>query len=155
MNIMAKRQRKSSGRMASKGSPNPIDVHVGSRIRLRRALLGITQMALAEAIGLTFQQVQKYERGVNRVSSSRLVDIANALDVEVLYFFQEMTAGLQQQTPALLMNAKKPPKVEHESDPMARRETLELVRAYYRIQDPAVRRRLADLTKAVARGEAE
>ena len=60
---MKKRQRKSSGRMASKGFPNPIDVHVGGRIRLRRTLLGISQSTLAEALGLTFQQVQKYERG--------------------------------------------------------------------------------------------
>src|SRR5262245_30044549 len=80
---MPKSKRKSSGRMASKGYPNPIDVHVGSRIRLRRTLLGISQMRLAEAIGLTFQQVQKYESGANRVSSSRLVDIGNVLDVAV------------------------------------------------------------------------
>jgi transcriptional regulator with XRE-family HTH domain len=84
---MTKRPRKSSGRMVSKGFPNPIDVHVGSRIRLRRTLLGISQERLAEAIGLTFQQVQKYERGMNRVSSSRLVDLANALDVTIQYFF--------------------------------------------------------------------
>jgi transcriptional regulator with XRE-family HTH domain len=89
---MKKNPRKSSGRMASRGFPNPIDVHVGSRIRLRRTLLGISQEKLAEAIGLTFQQVQKYEKGANRVSSSRLVDIANALDVSIPYFFQEMSA---------------------------------------------------------------
>src|SRR4029453_5754239 len=74
---MARRPRKSSGRMAREGFPNPIDVHVGGRIRLQRILLGISQMALAEAIGLTFQQVQKYEKGANRVSSSRLLDMAN------------------------------------------------------------------------------
>ena len=73
------RPRKSSGRMASKGFPNPIDVHVGSRIRLRRTLLGMSQERLAEAIGLTFQQVQKYERGANRVGSSRLFDLARVL----------------------------------------------------------------------------
>ena len=95
---MSKRQRKSSGRMASKWYPNPIDVHVGSRIRLRRTLLGISQETLAQAIGLTFQQVQKYEKGVNRVSSSRLVDMANALDIEIPYFFQEMSAAVEQQT---------------------------------------------------------
>ena len=74
------RPRKSSGRMASKGFPNPIDVHVGSRIRLRRTLLGMSQERLAEAIGLTFQQVQKYERGANRVGSSRLYDLSRVLD---------------------------------------------------------------------------
>jgi transcriptional regulator with XRE-family HTH domain len=152
---MAKRQRKSSGRMASKGYPNPIDVHVGARIRLRRTLLGMSQGTLAEAIGLTFQQVQKYERGTNRVSSSRLVDMANALDVDVSYFFQEMPADVEKQTPAMLMSVKKLPAMDQEKDPMARRETLELVRAYYRIPDPAVRKRLAELTKTVARRESE
>jgi transcriptional regulator with XRE-family HTH domain len=148
---MAKRARKSPGRMASKGFPNPIDVHVGSRIRLRQTLLGISQSTLAETIGLTFQQVQKYERGMNRVSSSRLVDLANALDVSIPYFFEEMSAEVQQQTPSMLMDMKKLPKVEDEKDPMVKRETLELVRAYYRIPDPAVRKRLGELTKTIAK----
>jgi transcriptional regulator with XRE-family HTH domain len=147
---MAKRARKSSGRMASKGFPNPIDVHVGARIRLRRTLLGISQTTLAEAMGLTFQQVQKYEKGNNRVSSSRLVDVANALDVEVPYFFEEMSATVQGQTPAMLMDVKNLPRPSDEKNPMAKRETLELVRAYYRITDPAVRKRMFELTKAVA-----
>jgi transcriptional regulator with XRE-family HTH domain len=150
---MAKRpQRKSSGRMASKGYPNPIDVHVGARIRVRRTLLGISQVALAKTLGLTFQQVQKYEKGSNRVSSSRLVDISNVLDVDVSYFFDEMAAGVSEQTPAMLMRGKMLPEIDQEKDPLARRETLELVRAYYRIPDAAVRRRLADLVKSVAKG---
>ena len=148
---MAKRQRKSSGRMASKGFPNPIDVHVGARIRLRRTLLGISQSTLAETIGLTFQQVQKYEKGTNRVSSSRLVDLANALDVSVPYFFEEMSATVQGQTPAMLMDVKNLPRPSDEKDPMAKRETLELVRAYYKIQDPAVRKRVFELTKVIAK----
>jgi transcriptional regulator with XRE-family HTH domain len=148
---MAKRKRKSSRRMASKGFPNPIDVHVGARIRLRRTLLGISQTTLAEAMGLTFQQVQKYEKGTNRVSSSRLVDLANALDVSVPYFFEEMSATVQGQTPAMLMDVKNLPRPGDEKDPMARRQTLELVRAYYRIPDPAVRKRVFELTKAVAK----
>jgi len=152
---MAKRTRKSSGRMASKGFPNPIDVHVGARIRLRRTLLGMSQERLAEAIGLTFQQVQKYEKGANRVSSSRLVDMANALDVSIPYFFDEMSAAVRGQTPSELMRTKTRPENDHEQDPMARRETLELVRAYYKIGDPAVRKRVFELTKAVAKGAAE
>ena len=150
---MPKRQRKSSGRMASKGFPNPIDVHVGSRTRLRRTLLGISQEKLAETIGLTFQQVQKHERGVNRVNSSRLVDVANALNVEISYFFQEMSAEVEQQTPSKLMDAKKLPKMADERDPVVKRETLGLVRAYYRIPDQTVRKRLAELTKAVAKAK--
>ena len=125
---MAKRARKSSGRMASKGFPNPIDVHVGARIRLRRTLLGISQSALAEAIGLTFQQVQKYEKGMNRVSSSRLMDMANALDVSISYFFDEMSAAVSGQAPSELLRMKRRPENDHEQDPMARREPLELVR---------------------------
>jgi len=148
---MKKRQRKSSRRMASKGFPNPIDVHVGSRIRLRRTLLGISQTTLAETLGLTFQQVQKYEKGNNRVSSSRLVDLANVLDVSVPFFFEEMSKTVQGQTPAMLMDVKELPKPDDEKDPMVKRETLELVRAYYKIKDPAVRKRLAELTKAVAK----
>ena len=149
---MAKRARKSSGRVASKGFPNPVDVHVGARIRLRRTLLGISQMALAETIGLTFQQVQKYEKGMNRVSSSRLMDLANALDVSIPYFFEEMSAAVSGQTPSELMKTKTRPENDQEQDPMARRETLELVRYYYRIQDPTVRKRVFKLTKAVAKG---
>jgi transcriptional regulator with XRE-family HTH domain len=148
---MAKRQRKSSGRMASKGFPNPIDVHVGARIRLRRTLLGMSQEGLADAIGLSFQQVQKYEKGANRVSSSRLFDLAHVLDVQLPYFFDEMAAGVSEQTPSKLMGMKSLPGFDSEKDPMAKRETLEFVRAYYRIEDPMVRKRLADLTKAVSR----
>jgi transcriptional regulator with XRE-family HTH domain len=152
---MTKRKRKSSGRMASKGYPNPIDVHVGARIRLRRTLLGISQTTLAEAIGLTFQQVQKYEKGTNRVSSSRLVDMANALEVTVSFFFEEMSAGVQKQTPSELMRTKQQPTNDEDRDPLAKRETLEFVRAYYKIQDPAVRKRVFELTKAVAKAAAE
>ena len=149
---MARRERKSSGRVASEGFPNPIDVHVGARIRLRRTLLGITQVTLAEAIGLTFQQVQKYEKGSNRVSSSRLLDVANALDVSISYFFDEMSAAVQGQTPSELMRTKTRPENDQEQDPLARRETLELVRAYYKIVDPTVRKRVFELTKAAAKG---
>jgi transcriptional regulator with XRE-family HTH domain len=150
-----KRKRKSSGRMASKGFPNPIDVHVGTRVRLRRTLLGMNQERLAEAIGLTFQQVQKYERGANRVSSSRLYDLAGVLDVGVAYFFEEMAPGLQEKTPSKLMGLARPEVVEHEPDPMARRETLELVRAYYKIDDAAVRKRIFELTKSIAKAAAQ
>jgi len=80
-----------------------------------------------------------------------LVDIANALDVTISYFFQEMSAEVEQQTPSMLMNMKKLPKVER--DPMVKRETLELVRAYYKITDPSVRKRLTNLVRAIARVE--
>src|SRR6201993_2349394 len=100
---LMRKPRKSSGRMASKGFPNPIDVHVGQRVRQRRTLLGMSQEKLAEAIGLTFQQVQKYERGANRVGSSRLFDLSRVLDVAVSYFFEDMAPGVQDKTPSKLM----------------------------------------------------
>jgi len=137
--------------------PNPIDVHVGARVRLRRTLLGLSQEKLGEAIGLTFQQVQKYERGANRIGASRLWELSGVLDVPVQFFFGEMsqdtvTAMRQiQQSHGLVP----PPAAAFEAEPMARRETLELVRAYYRITDSAVRRRLFELAKSLAPSEDE
>jgi transcriptional regulator with XRE-family HTH domain len=81
------------------GSPNPIDVHVGSRVRLRRTLLGMSQEKLGEAIGLTFQQVQKYERGSNRIGASRLFDLARVLDVPVGFFFDDMSEDVAARSP--------------------------------------------------------
>jgi len=143
----------SDGRRSRQKSdkPNPIDVHVGSRVRLRRTLLGMSQEKLGEAIGLTFQQVQKYERGANRIGASRLYDLSRVLDVPVAYFFEEMTADVASAAEARLGGmSNEAPSPAYEADPMMRRETLELVRAYYRIADPQVRRRLFDLTKAIA-----
>lgn len=136
------------------GKPNPIDVHVGARLRLRRTLLGLSQEKLGEAIGLTFQQVQKYERGVNRIGASRLFELSRVLDVPVGYFFEEMDPAIE--------SARRPapdsetgelseaPAAVYEGNPIMKRETLELVRAYLRIGDAQTRRRLFDLTKAIA-----
>jgi len=139
--------------MASKGFPNPIDVHVGQRIRQRRTLLGMSQERLAESIGLTFQQVQKYERGANRVGSSRLFDLARVLDVPISYFFEEMEAGVAAKSPSRLMGVSESKMQAYaaEPDPLAKRETLELVRAYYKIAEPRVRKRIFELTKALAK----
>jgi transcriptional regulator with XRE-family HTH domain len=142
-----------NARMASK--PNPIDVHVGRRLRLRRTLLGMSQERLGELLGLTFQQVQKYERGVNRIGSSRLFELGQILDVPVSFFFDDMPeAGTSlaggHAAPGL---AEAGAAFEHDAAPdlsLDRRETLELVRAYYRISDPAVRKRLFELAKALA-----
>lgn len=132
------------------GKPNPVDVHVGSRVRLRRTLLGMSQEKLGEAIGLTFQQVQKYERGANRIGSSRLFDLSRVLEVPVSFFFEDMPTLVAASSPAQCQGmADEVERFEHESDPMARRETLELVRAYYKIRDQRVRKRLFELTKAL------
>ena len=129
--------------------PNPIDVHVGTRVRLRRTLLGMSQEKLGDALGLTFQQVQKYERGANRIGASRLYDLSRVLDVPVSFFFDDIKAEAVEAAQAEHCG-REPPGGGYEPDPMMRRETLELVRAYYRIPDTQIRRRLFDLTKAIA-----
>jgi len=131
--------------------PNPIDVHVGARVRLRRTLLGMSQEKLGESIGLTFQQVQKYERGANRIGASRLYDLSRVLDVPVSFFFDDISPNVATAAEARLEGmTDEAPSPAHEADPMMRRETLELMRAYYRIGNAQVRRRLFDLTKAIA-----
>lgn len=132
--------------------PNPVDVHVGARIRLRRTLLGFSQDKLAQGLGLTFQQIQKYERGANRVGASRLYQLSRVLDVPVSYFFDDMptTAGDARRAAPGLAEAHEP----FEADPLAKRETLELVRAYYQIRSPQTRKRLFELVKSLGKTEA-
>jgi len=129
------------------GKPHPIDVHVGSRVRLRRTLLGMSQEKLGDAIGLTFQQVQKYERGANRIGASRLYDLSRVLDVPVSFFFDDAPVT-ETEVPHHEGVQEEPGRFD--LDPMAKRETLELVRAYYRVSDPGVRKRLFELTKSLA-----
>ncbi|MEK9660683.1 MAG: helix-turn-helix transcriptional regulator [Alphaproteobacteria bacterium] len=132
------------------GSPNPIDVHVGARLKLRRTLLGISQEKLAESVAITFQQIQKYERGINRIGASRLFDLAAVLDVSVDYFFEEMPQQVARQSPAQRSGAVPADVPDAGYDLLARRETLELVRAYYQIGNEGVRKRLFELTKSIA-----
>lgn len=131
--------------------PHPIDIHVGARLRLRRTLLGLSQEKLGEAVGITFQQLQKYERGANRISASRLYHLAQVLDVPVGFFFEDMPTGQPAAEGARVVQL---PTETDEFESMAKRETLELVRAYYRISDATVRRRAFDLIKALG-GEPE
>jgi transcriptional regulator with XRE-family HTH domain len=135
------------------GSPNAIDVHVGARMRLRRTLLGMSQTTLGEAIGLTFQQVQKYERGANRIGASRLFDLSRVLDVPVSFFFDDMSDATSKSSPVYVIKGEAPASPSHfsEADPMAKRETLELVRAYYAIPNKAIRRTVFDLAKELGK----
>jgi transcriptional regulator with XRE-family HTH domain len=132
--------------------PNPIDVHVGSRVRLRRTLLGLSQEKLGEAIGLTFQQVQKYERGANRIGASRLWELSAVLDVPVQFFFGDMAADTLTQMSRITAHA---PAADAGGPaaapgPTTRPETFDLMRAYDRIPIASVRRRLYELTKVLA-----
>ena len=124
-------------RTVAEFGPHPVDVHVGGRVRMRRILLGMTQTDLADALELTFQQVQKNERGINRIGASRLYQLSHILGVPVEYFFE----GLEGDAPAASPD-----------DVMLRIETLKLVKAYYGISDPEVREALGRLIKAAARG---
>ncbi|KZB53079.1 MULTISPECIES: helix-turn-helix domain-containing protein [Thalassospira] len=135
------------GRTAS-GKPNPVDIHVGARVRLRRTLLGMSQEKLGEAIGLTFQQVQKYERGANRVGASRLYDLSRVLEVPVSFFFDDMPDEISSKSVHERREMSESPD-PFDNDPMNRRETLELVRAYYRITDPTQRKRVFELVKSM------
>jgi transcriptional regulator with XRE-family HTH domain len=134
------------------GRPSPIDVHVGSRIRLRRTLLGMSQERLGEALGLTFQQVQKYERGVNLVGASRLFDLSRVLDVPISFFFDDMPESLASTYGGQATRRSTGFSDAQDSfsdEALNRRETLELVRAYYRITEPAVRKRVFELIKSM------
>lgn len=144
-----KRKRKTT---TKKG--NSIDAHVGSRVRLRRILLGMSQEKLGEKLGITFQQVQKNEQGTNRIGVSRLYDLSRILDIPISFFFDDMKPETAESGSQETSNTE-PITAHYEPDPTMRRETLELVRAYYGIPDIQIRRRLFDLTKAIARSQVE
>ena len=131
---------------------NAIDMHVGKRIRLRRTLLGMSQEQLGSELDITFQQVQKYERGANRVSASRFWDISQIHDSPINYFFVDMSENTMRSSPWRVSRGADDVDLSDEQtkDPMARRETLELVRTYYSIKTPLVRKRVSDMVKSIA-----
>jgi len=141
--------------------PSPIDIHVGGRIRLRRTLLQMSQERLGDALGLTFQQVQKYERGANRVGASRLFNLSRVLDVPVSFFFDDMPAscgsGGGTRMPAMQAGgfAEAQEGFGAPDDLFSRKETVDLVRAYYRITEQPVRKRVLDLIKSMGPGLGE
>lgn len=135
----------------SSDSPDPIDVHVGSRVKLRRGLMNMSQSSLAEMLGITFQQVQKYERGANRVSASRLFHLGQILDVPVEFFFDGFNAIKPGQAYGFAESKQEDfTWLENEGgDLMERKETLELVRTYYQVQDEAVRKNFVKMLKSL------
>lgn len=149
-------KRSSRGR-TPQGEPNPIDVHVGNRIRLRRTLLGLSQEKLASLLGLTFQQVQKYERGMNRVGASRLWDIGKVLEVPIGFFYEDMDKEVANQSPRMFSIPNSMPTElaeENENvdlDPMHRQETIELVKAYYKIGNRKAAKHMFDLIVAMSK----
>ena len=131
--------------------PNPIDVHVGRRLRERRTILGLSQQEIGRLLGVTFQQIQKNERGTNRMSASRLFEAARVLDTNVQYFFDEMPPEILASGRRHIQGVADGPLPDYRPDPMVRRETIELVRAYYEIPERKIRLQMVNTIRAVAR----
>jgi transcriptional regulator with XRE-family HTH domain len=128
--------------------PNPIDVHVGSRVRLRRMLLGMSQEKLGERMGLTFQQIQKYEKGTNRIGASRLYQISQILEVPVQFFFDD--APIPAGRPEAAGGFSEPKMESFVYEFISTRDGLELIRAFVSIHDPKVRKRVVDLVRTLS-----
>ncbi|MCB9991778.1 MAG: helix-turn-helix domain-containing protein [Rhodospirillales bacterium] len=133
-----------------KGAPNPVDIHVGERLRARRTLEGLSQEKLAESVGITFQQVQKYERGTNRISASRLWQFSKILGVSIAYFFESYRDNKANPALAYGLADNEQESFQTEEDVMDRKETLDLIREYYSIPDPKMRRDLFKMIKTMA-----
>lgn len=142
----------------TKGTPDPVDKHVGQRLRVRRSLLGMSQEKLADAIGLTFQQIQKYERGANRISAGRLFQFSKILDVPISFFYDHASEEYgQSASPATIGMSDNDQETfggEEKSDGnnlLQRKETLDLIRAYYSIEDEEARKDIYKFVKSMAR----
>ena len=133
--------------MIAKKAPNPIDKHVGSRVRMRRMMLGMSQEKLGDALGLTFQQVQKYEKGTNRIGASRLQQISHILQVPVSFFFEGAPTVPLSSRPEGMAEAPSPAYV---SDFLATSDGLALTKAFTKIADSKLRRRIVDLVEQIA-----
>ncbi len=129
--------------------PNPIDVHVGGRVRLRRMLLGMSQEKLGEQLGLTFQQIQKYEKGVNRIGASRLFDLAHVLGVPIQFFYDEAPTAMTSlgSVPGMAETSSNDSYVV---DFLSSRDGLELNKAFVRINSSKVRRSIVELVRSLA-----
>jgi transcriptional regulator with XRE-family HTH domain len=128
--------------------PNPVDIHVGNRVRLQRMLIGISQEKLGERLGLTFQQVQKYEKGINRIGASRLFELSRVLGVPVQFFYDDAPGSGS--APTATPGFADRPSDSHVFEFLSSREGLELTRAFSRITDPKVRKSVLDLVRSLA-----
>lgn len=144
---------KTRGRPKTKDKPDDRDVIIGARLRARRKLLKISQKELGNAVGITFQQIQKYERGTNKIGAVRLADFCTALQVPIAYFFGGLT-DIGEKTPKTLMLSDNPQE-RLDDDPMLKKETIELVRAYYNIKDPKIRQNLIKLAQSMGQSDGD
>ena len=125
-------------------SPNPTDKHVGSRVRMRRKMISMSQTKLADAIGVTFQQIQKYEKGTNRISASRLLQIAQSLQVPISFFFEDPRG------PSRELGARQVHSPDYVSNFLTTTDGLALTRAFILIKDPKLRRNIVRLVQEIA-----
>ena len=136
--------------------PHPVDTHVGARVKARRLLLGMSQEELAKAVGLTFQQIQKYERGANRISASRLTEIAKAMKTPLDYFFSGTGSlaseiGTSTRSKANMRGVSDVKQASFDdTEMMTRKDVIELVRAYQRISSAALKKQLLEMAKTMA-----
>ncbi len=140
--------------MANKKQPNPIDIHVGSRVRLRRMMLGMSQEKLGENLGITFQQIQKYEKGTNRIGASRLQHIARVLTVPVSFFFEDAPGSVHEDSQGHDGLAERP-SASYVVDFLSSSEGVQLNKAFTRIRDAKVRRKIIELVRAMAGADEE
>jgi transcriptional regulator with XRE-family HTH domain len=136
-------------KLPAKKAPNPTDRHVGSRVCMRRKMLSMSQTDLANAVGVTFQQIQKYERGTNRISASRLLQISHVLQVPISFFFEDP------QGPSEERGAKQAHSPDYVSDFLTTTDGLALTKAFMLIKDPTLRRNIVRLAEAIAGGDRE
>jgi transcriptional regulator with XRE-family HTH domain len=130
--------------------PNPMDIHVGSRVRLRRMVIGMSQEKLGEKMGLTFQQIQKYEKGTNRIGASRLYQLSLILDVPVQFFFEDAPVSMGARASAGVAGFAESKTEAFLLDFLNSRDGLELNRAFVKITDPKVRKRVVELVRALS-----
>jgi transcriptional regulator with XRE-family HTH domain len=155
--LMQKKLSHGHSKISRSESPDPIDIHVGSRLKLRRNLIGMSQEQLGRALGLTFQQIQKYERGANRMGASRLHQMSKLLNVSIEWFFDELNGagaprfGFSDNKQEPLEGAAATPMPDERI--LHRRETLDLIRAYYSIADAKKRRKIFELVRSMAEGK--
>jgi transcriptional regulator with XRE-family HTH domain len=131
-------------------SKQDIDTHVGKRLRLRRTMMGLSQEALAKAVGITFQQVQKYEKGANAMNANRLFEFGQFMHVPVSYFFEGLDQAAQESGEMAVGMAEEADKFDHGHKGVSDRESLEMMKAFKRIKEQVVRKRLSDLVRAIA-----
>jgi transcriptional regulator with XRE-family HTH domain len=136
--------------VANKKQPNPIDVHVGSRVRMKRMMLGMSQEKLGEQLGITFQQIQKYEKGANRIGASRLQQIARIFNVPVGYFFENAPGSVDREPSAAGIAEDGAQSYSAMDNFLSTQEGIQLNSAFMRIKDPQLRRRVIDLVRSMS-----